>query len=49
MTRGSLPIVVCGRRMAVYTRLQPGKYYVLEQRLDRDLTIRPVDLPAARE
>ncbi len=33
--------------LAVYTRLQPGKYYVLEQRLDGDLTIRPVDLPAA--
>jgi hypothetical protein len=32
--------------LAVYTRLQPGKYYVLEQRLDGDLTIRPVDLPA---
>jgi len=33
--------------LAVYTRLQPGKYYVLEQRLAGDLTIRPVDLPAA--
>ncbi len=31
---------------AVYTKLQPGKYYVLEQRLVGDLTIRPVDLPA---
>jgi hypothetical protein len=34
--------------LAVYTRLQPGKYYVLEQRLDGDLTIRPVDLPAVQ-
>ena len=33
---------------AVYTKLQPGKYYVLEQRLAGDLTIRPVDLPAAQ-
>ncbi len=33
--------------LAVYTKLQPGKYYVLEQRLDGDLTIRPVDMPAA--
>ena len=32
---------------AVYTKLQPGKYYVLEKRLSGDLTIRPVDLPAA--
>ena len=35
--------------LAVYTRLQPGKYYLLEQRLAGDLTIRPIDLPAARE
>jgi hypothetical protein len=33
--------------LAVYTRLQLRRYYVLEQRLDGDLTIRPVDLPAA--
>jgi len=32
---------------AVYTKLQPDKYYVLEKRLSGDLTIRPVDLPAA--
>lgn len=32
---------------AVYTKLQRGKYYVLEKRLSGDLTIRPVDLPAA--
>ena len=32
---------------AVYTKLQPGKYYVLEKRLSGDLTIRPEDLPAA--
>ncbi len=31
---------------AVYTKLQPGKYYVLEQRLVGDLTIRPMELPA---
>ena len=32
---------------AVYTKLQSGKYYVLEKRLSGDLTIRPIDLPAA--
>ena len=31
---------------AVYTKLQPDKYYVLERRLTGDLTIRPTDLPA---
>lgn len=31
---------------AVSMKLQPGKYYVLEQRLDGDMTIRPVDVPA---
>lgn len=32
---------------AVYTKLLPGKYYVLEQRLTGDLTIRPLDMPTA--
>lgn len=32
---------------AVYTKLQRGKYYVLEKRLAGDLTIRPIHLPAA--
>ena len=32
---------------AVYTKLEKGKYYVLERRLTGDLSIRPVDLPAA--
>ena len=31
---------------AVSMKLQPGKYYVLEQRLTGDMTIRPVDVPA---
>lgn len=31
---------------AVYTKLQPNKYYVLERRLSGDMTIRPVDVPA---
>jgi hypothetical protein len=32
---------------AVYTKLQKDKYYILERRLTGDLSIRPVDLPAA--
>jgi hypothetical protein len=35
--------------LAVYTQLRPGRYYVLEQRLAGDLTIRPIDLPAAEK
>jgi hypothetical protein len=31
---------------AVYMKLQRGKYYVLEQRLTGDMTIRPLDVPA---
>ena len=31
---------------AVSMKLQPGKYYVLEQRLTGDMTIRAVDVPA---
>jgi hypothetical protein len=31
---------------AVYTKLQKGKYYILERRLTGDLSIRPADLPA---
>lgn len=31
---------------AVSMKLQAGKYYVLEQRLTGDMTIRPVDVPA---
>jgi len=31
---------------AVSMELRPGKYYVLEQRLAGDMTIRPVDVPA---
>lgn len=31
---------------AVYTKLQKGKFYVLERRLTGDLSIHPVDLPA---
>ena len=30
---------------AVYTKLQLGKHYILEQRLMGDLTIRPLELP----
>jgi len=31
---------------AVYTQLKKDKYYVLEQRLSGDMTIRPIDVPA---
>jgi hypothetical protein len=34
---------------AVYTKLLPGRRYVLEQRLTGDLTIRPMDMPASRK
>ena len=34
---------------AVYTKLLPGKHYVLEQRLMGDLTIRPVAVPVVLE
>jgi hypothetical protein len=34
---------------AVYTKLLPGKHYVLEQRLMGDLTIRPVKMPVVLE
>ena len=34
---------------AVYMKLQRGKYYVLEQRLTGDMTIRPLDVPALKD